>query len=295
MYTFVRDPVCCPHSSPGSLALVCERTYDMKEPRRVPRREWLLRHADMDYWALIMNARMRAGNDRYHFIFTPGRVNRARLKRSWCGSPDTFEGVASGLCATCAKEGWLGQRLDDDSICVHITHSAAFFCPGYGQYKITSYGIAVRDHPPDCPFPFYGMGFQRWGAVILRQKISMEGSALHVIRRSDEEGYFTADMLGLAKRSTGDVELLTRGLDIVELQFSRGRPRGSGYFRDADECREAFRTAIKALQQQGRTVTQESVATYFSNHNNFPTCDARQLRAWCRHFHLSWDQIRKSE
>lgn len=71
----------------------------------------------------------------------------------------------------------------------------------------------------------------------------------------------------------------------------RGRPAGSGAWEDAGQLKEAIRTAIRALQKQGRAATQHEVAAYFCDHTGFPRCDARQLRRWLTRYDLNWQEI----
>jgi hypothetical protein len=64
-----------------------------------------------------------------------------------------------------------------------------------------------------------------------------------------------------------------------------GRPAGTGYWRDAAEFEDALRTALAALKTQGRKLTAEEVANFFSAHSTtYPKCGARQLRAWRARF-----------
>jgi hypothetical protein len=76
-----------------------------------------------------------------------------------------------------------------------------------------------------------------------------------------------------------------------------GRPRGTGYFRNADEFDQALRVAVIALRDQRRHLTQENVAAYFSRSSGpvHLDCTDRQLRKWLRQFHpgCTWEQVRE--
>ena len=75
-----------------------------------------------------------------------------------------------------------------------------------------------------------------------------------------------------------------------------GRPHGSGYFQDADEFTAAVRVAVVGISHQGRRPSQETVASFFGNHREYPKCDERQLRRWCEQFGVDWsDLVRESD
>lgn len=73
-----------------------------------------------------------------------------------------------------------------------------------------------------------------------------------------------------------------------------GRPKGTGYFRDREEFTQAVATATRTLRRQGRNLTQDAVAAYFSQHDGFPTCSDRQLRIWLARYNLNWEDLKEA-
>ena len=68
-----------------------------------------------------------------------------------------------------------------------------------------------------------------------------------------------------------------------------GRPRGSGLFTGREDFLSAIRQAKESIEKHGHKFTQERVASYFNRSSTMPTCDARQLRRWCKKYGFaSW-------
>jgi hypothetical protein len=129
----------------------------------------------------------------------------------------------------------------------------------------------------------------------------------------------TLDLFGLADRSAGakppeedgpvsmgGLRYILRGSDtsLVELvraaerwwanfrgESVQGRPPNSGAWADADEFKDALRTAITALRKQGRVATQEEVTSYFCTQPGFPRCNDRQLRRWIARYGVIWQDF----
>jgi hypothetical protein len=80
----------------------------------------------------------------------------------------------------------------------------------------------------------------------------------------------------------------------IKLRKRSGRPKGSGrHFSTKSEFLAALQSAIQSLRQQGRPVTQETVASYLSQQEGNPTFDDRQLRRWIRDFDVDWQEVKK--
>lgn len=136
--------------------------------------------------------------------------------------------------------------------------------------------------------------------------------ALRVREGGSLAGRGVLDLFGLAEYpsdrhkeldspTAGDLVYVLRGRDtsLVDLvqyakkwwsfyrgRLLRGRPRGSGTWRDADEFKSAVHKAVETLREHGRKVTQESVA------QSLP-CDDRVLRWWIKRYGLNWNDISK--
>jgi hypothetical protein len=121
------------------------------------------------------------------------------------------------------------------------------------------------------------------------------------------------DLFGLAEYPTeyhnelaipvgGDLAYVLRGRDtsLIDLvhnaerwwsQFRgralRGRPRGSGTWKDEDEFREAIHKVVGTLRERGYKPTQEKVAESLG-------CDDRVLRHWIKRYGLNWNDILKA-
>jgi hypothetical protein len=67
----------------------------------------------------------------------------------------------------------------------------------------------------------------------------------------------------------------------------RGRPRGSGTWKDADEFREAARNVVGMLRERGYKPTQERVAEVLN-------CNDRVLRYWIKRYGPKWNDILKA-
>ena len=68
-----------------------------------------------------------------------------------------------------------------------------------------------------------------------------------------------------------------------------GRPKGSGLFTGRDDFLRAICQAKDSIEKHGHKITQERVASYFNGSSTMPTCDARQLRRWCKQYGFaSW-------
>ncbi len=87
----------------------------------------------------------------------------------------------------------------------------------------------------------------------------------YILRGSDT---FLVEIVRAAERWWSDF----RGLKV------QGRPPNSGAWADADEFKDALRSAITDLRKQGRVATQQEATTYFCIQPGFPGCDDRQLR-----------------
>jgi hypothetical protein len=129
----------------------------------------------------------------------------------------------------------------------------------------------------------------------------------------------TLDLFGLADRSAdtappreenpiamGGLRYILRGADTSLVDLVRaaerwwsdfrglrvqGRPPNSGAWADANEFKDALRTAITALRKQGRVATQEEVTTYFCTRPGFPRCNDRQLRRWLARYGVIWQDF----
>ena len=129
----------------------------------------------------------------------------------------------------------------------------------------------------------------------------------------------TLDLFGLADRSAdaappqegdpvsmGGLRYILRGSDTSLVEILRaaerwwsdfrglrvqGRPPNSGAWADADEFKDALRTAITALREQGRVATQQEVTTYFCTRPGFPGCNDRQLRRWLARYGVIWQDF----
>jgi hypothetical protein len=129
----------------------------------------------------------------------------------------------------------------------------------------------------------------------------------------------TLDLFGLADRSAdaaqsqendpvsmGGLRYILRGSDTSLVEIVRaaerwwsdfrgltvqGRPPNSGAWADADEFKDALRTAITALRKEGRVATQQEVTSYFCTHSGFPGCKDRQLRRWLARYGVIWQDF----
>ncbi len=129
----------------------------------------------------------------------------------------------------------------------------------------------------------------------------------------------TLDLFGLVDRSAdaapareddpvsmGGLRYILRGSDTSLVEIVRaaerwwsdfrglrvqGRPPNSGAWADADEFKDALRTAIIALRKEGRVATQQEVTTYFCTHPGFPGCNDRQLRRWLARYGVIWQDF----
>ena len=129
----------------------------------------------------------------------------------------------------------------------------------------------------------------------------------------------TLDLFGLADRSAdatltkedgpvsmGGLRYILRGSDTSLVEIVRaaerwwsdfrglrvqGRPPNSGAWADADEFKDALRTAITDLRREGRVATQQEVTTYFCTHPGFPGCNDRQLRRWLARYGVIWQDF----
>jgi hypothetical protein len=84
--------------------------------------------------------------------------------------------------------------------------------------------------------------------------------------------------------------LLSVGVDPSK----RGRPKGSGRFRDAQEFQSAVQEAAQALRNEGTRVNQETVGRFLLPVNSASSSD-RQLRTWLTCIHLNWDDLVRAE
>lgn len=67
----------------------------------------------------------------------------------------------------------------------------------------------------------------------------------------------------------------------------RGRPKGTGTWRDREHFESGLRRAVEKARSEGDRVTQENVAT------RLHTSD-RQLRTWIQDYGVNWREIKKS-
>jgi hypothetical protein len=102
-------------------------------------------------------------------------------------------------------------------------------------------------------------------------------------------------------RRRSDRDRLLKGLDFFHGQVSRrGRPSGSGAFDSAEEFRRVVTAAIRALRQQGRRVTQETVLEFMTpslprnRRAGDGEMDARQMRSWCEQFGVDWHELKRT-
>ena len=146
--------------------------------------------------------------------------------------------------------------------------------------------------------------FEEYEKAVWALRVEVEGS---LASRS------VLDLFGLAEYPTdyhkefgipagGDLAYVLRGRDtsLTDLvdnaerwwsQFRgralRGRPRGSGTWKDADEFREAARNVVGMLRERGYKPTQERVAEVLD-------CNDRVLRYWIKRYGLNWNDILKA-
>ncbi len=83
------------------------------------------------------------------------------------------------------------------------------------------------------------------------------GGLRYILRGSDTS---LVEIVRAAERWWSDF----RGLRV------QGRPPNSGAWADADEFKDALRTAISDLREQGRVATQQEVTAYFCTHPGYP-------------------------
>jgi hypothetical protein len=104
------------------------------------------------------------------------------------------------------------------------------------------------------------------------------GGFRYILRGSDTS---LVEIVRAAERWWSDF----RGLRV------QGRPPNSGAWADADEFKDALRTAITALRKEGRVATQQEVTTYFCTRPGFPRCNDRQLRRWLARYGVIWQDF----
>jgi len=70
-------------------------------------------------------------------------------------------------------------------------------------------------------------------------------------------------------------------------QSPKGRPEGSGYFRDKREFTRALKRAIRQVRSSGRTVTQPEVARMLLPSGT----TTRQLQKWMDRYLIDWKDV----
>jgi hypothetical protein len=96
------------------------------------------------------------------------------------------------------------------------------------------------------------------------------------------------DMGAEDSATRADVMQAWDGLQILRRRMKWGRPRGSGYFRSAEECRGQLLEVMRALVRNGDPITQDTVARTFGL-----SITSRQVRRWCDRYGLNWGALRR--
>ena len=148
--------------------------------------------------------------------------------------------------------------------------------------------------------PFEGREEAMWAI-----RITASGSVLDLFGLIDRSAYSTLPQEE-GPFSMGGLRYILRGSDTSLVEIVRaaerwwsdfrglsvqGRPPNSGAWTDADEFKDALRTAITALRKQGRVATQQEVTSYFCTQPGFPACNDRQLRRWMARYGVVWQDF----
>jgi hypothetical protein len=147
--------------------------------------------------------------------------------------------------------------------------------------------------------------FEGWEEAMWAIRVTASGSTLDLFGLADwSAGVKPPEEDGPV--SMGGLRYILRGSNtsLVELvraaerwwadfrgQSVQGRPPNSGAWADADEFKDALRTAITALRKEGRVATQQEVTSYFCTQPGFPGCNDRQLRRWIARYGVIWQDF----
>jgi len=105
----------------------------------------------------------------------------------------------------------------------------------------------------------------------------------------------------------GESELSEHYKDILRQQLAywehwspptpgKGRPEGSGRFKDAEDFRLTVISGLRAIRQQGIKATQLELARFWYQHDNDPTAEVdslvAEIKRYCREFGVPWQSLR---
>jgi len=238
-----------------------------------------------------------------------------------CGRPYALENP-SGLCPECRltrqqpghplakqeREALIAElgMPDEARLCwKRLRLRGAIFGPRYRGYELELFGMTVPPPPTwPPPWPFWRLGVPSGAGPgitvqIWQQIVRFEGCPLWGEVRWHPERGERVTIHGLEQRHTkDDLKRVHLGLRLLrEAVRGGGRPPGTGTFAGRDEFLVALAEAIRALRQNRRLVTQETVADYFTEtlpsrrqEDPEPLFSDRTLRYWLDKFNLTWDE-----
>ena len=214
---------------------------------------------------------------------------------------------ACGRCSRCHLAELAAQRLladqlgipQDSSLCRLMLTEEQLRRREWRGYRLDLFGVNLPEEPPDpCPYPVV----RRSGIIQLwRERVYWHDSLLYgEVLWNPNEGERVA-IHGLEHPHTpAEIASIAAGLRFLRKLTRRGRPVGSGIFRNAGDFRAKVVPIIKRLDRQGKPVTQEAVCNELSNallHYSYQdkTVFPQQLRSWLKQFNLgTWPEFLSS-
>ncbi len=157
---------------------------------------------------------------------------------------------------------------------------------------LRGYAFEVLAIPLDAPLA--GQGFPLWRSPHDRPEIALRTRVWRVGASGTLSSWWDprrGPQLVVRPGLTPTQSEVQPLLDLLYPRSAVGRPRGSGYFADADEFRAAVRRAVEGLRLQGKRPTQEAVARFFGGAPGLPITNARQIREWCKQFGVRWSDL----